>query len=54
MSNRNEKKTDEVHVTVEMVEELKRQILEEEEKVIHLRKHGMTNKIIEFIKARIK
>ena len=36
------------------VKELKDIILFEEKKVLHLRKHGMNDKIIELIKARIK
>ncbi len=44
----------EIVITDEMIEELKTIILEEEQKVLHLRKHGMNDKIVELIKARIK
>lgn len=45
---------DEKTITKEMVEELKTIILQEEQKVLHLRKHGMNEKVIDLIKARVK
>ncbi len=47
-------KMQEIEITEEMINELKTVILEEEQKVLHLRKHGMKDKIIDLIKARIK
>ncbi len=43
-----------IRVTNAMVKELKQEILEKEKKVLHLRKHGMKDTIIDLIKARIK
>lgn len=53
-TNEQDNKTDEIEISEEMINELKSVILEEEQKVLHLRKHGMKDKIIELIKARIK
>ncbi len=50
----NNTENQEVKITELMVEELKQVILEKEQKVLHLRKHGMNDTIVELIKARIK
>ena len=53
MSN-NEKESNDTLKSKSEIKELKDIILQEEKKVLHLRKHGMNDKIVELIKARIK
>ncbi len=54
MSEKIEEVNKNVKVTNIMIKELKQTILEKEKKVLHLRKHGMKDTIIDLIKARIK
>ena len=54
MSEKTQDDNKNVRVTNAMIKELKQEILEKEKKVLHLRKHGMNDTIIDLIKARIK
>ena len=50
----NSLKPEVVKVTKLMIKDLKQLILDKEQSVLHLRKHGMKDTIIELIKARVK
>ncbi|MFX4211993.1 hypothetical protein ACOL2Y_06270 [Aliarcobacter butzleri] len=43
-----------LEINEELIEEIKKEILEKEQELLHIKKHGMKDNIITMIKARIK